>query len=135
MSDRKDKVQNSDDYIWIWAEPEPIDRTSLIILNENLISSMGLERSIFPIFEGEASEKLNQFVTTFYQNEIFEVGDLDLLAQNLFLLRSIDMQMREVKRLVKRDEMVNAAQIVLLDLIPLINENPYLLSEMNRRLR
>lgn len=58
-----------------------------------------------------------------------------MLVQNLFLLRSIDLQMREIKRILKRDAMYNCAQVVLRDFYLFLRENPVLLAEINSRMQ
>lgn len=135
MADIKDGIEKGDDYIWEWAEPGRIDGTSLIILNENLAAAMGIANSVFPVLEGKESENLNKFVRKFYQENILEIENLDLLVQNLFLLRSIDLQMRETKELLKREIMLNCAQVALTDILLLIADNPSLFAEIDNRMK
>ena len=135
MSDTKDSIQKEESYIWVWVEPDPIDRDKVFILNENLASTMHSYTNMFPVLDDEEFQKLYSFVEKLYQGNVFQVEDIDLLVQNLFLLRSIDLQMREVKELINKREIFNCAQSILFDLIPLINENPDLFSEIDRRMQ
>jgi len=127
MSDMKDV--NQQEY-WQWPDPECIDNGYAVMLNYNISCVMSDIPSLFPGEEDPKRLELMEFVRNFYQNDRLSFSSVESLAKSLILLRSVDLTIQNIQEMIKRDEPLNSARQVLVDILPVIMEDQYLIDSL-----